>query len=43
MENQRLGCLDRDINGCQNIKKLFNSFIDTGDIPEVFKRSYKLE
>jgi hypothetical protein len=42
MENKRLGCLDRDKNGCQNIKMLFNSYMTLGTIPEVFKRSYKI-
>ena len=42
MENNRLGCLDRDKNGCQNIKTLFNSYMAQGTIPEVFKRSYKI-
>ena len=42
MENNRLGCIDRDINGCLNIKKLFNSFITTGSIPLRYRRSYTL-
>lgn len=42
MENNRLGCLDRDKNGCQNIKMLFNSYMTLGTIPEVFKRSFKM-
>jgi len=42
MENNRLGCLDRDKNGCQNIKMLFNSYMTGSTIPEVFKRSYKI-
>ena len=43
MENNRLGCINRDKNGCNNIKKLFNSYTTTGTIPEVYKRSYKFE
>jgi hypothetical protein len=42
MENNRLGCLNRDKNGCQNMKTLFNSYMTLGTIPEVFKRSYKM-
>jgi hypothetical protein len=42
MENNRLGCLDRDKNGCQNMKMLFNSYMTLGTIPEVFKRSHKM-
>ena len=42
MENKRLGCIDRDINGCLNIKKLFNSFITTGSIPLRYRRGYTL-
>jgi len=42
MENNRLGCINRDKNGCQNIKKLFNSYMTSGNIPEKYSRSYKL-
>ena len=42
MENNRLGCINRDKNGCQNIKKLFNSYLTSGTIPEKYSRSYKL-
>jgi len=42
MENNRLGCINRDKNGCQNIKKLFNSYMASGTIPEKYSRSYKL-
>ena len=42
MENNRLGCINRDKNGCQNIKKLFNSYMTSGTIPEKYSRSYKL-
>ena len=42
MENNRLGCIDRDKNGCLNIKKIFNSYITTGDIPIRYKRGYIL-
>ena len=43
MENNRLGCINRDRNGCQNIKKLFYSYMTSGTIPEVYKRSYILD
>jgi hypothetical protein len=38
MENTRLGCINRDKNGCNNIKKLFNSYIETGTIPVIYRR-----
>ena len=43
MENNRLGCINRDKNGCYNIKKLFYSYITTGIIPEVYRRGFKIE
>ena len=43
MENNRLGCINRDKNGCQNIKKLFNSYINTGTIPERYRRGFKID
>ena len=43
MENNRLGCINRDKNGCYNIKKLFYSYITSGIIPEVYRRGYKIE
>jgi hypothetical protein len=43
MENNRLGCIDRDKNGCQNIKKLYNSYMTSGTIPLVYRRDYKLK
>ena len=43
MENNRLGCINRDKNGCYNIKKLFYSYINLGMIPEVYRRGYKIE
>ena len=42
MENKRLGCINRDKNGCQNIKKLFTSYMTSGTIPEVYRRDYIL-
>ena len=26
MENKRMGCINRDKNGCKNIQKVFNSY-----------------
>ena len=43
MENNRLGCINRDKNGCYNIKKLFYSYITSGIIPEVYRRGYKID
>ena len=43
MEHNRLGCINRDKNGCNNINKLFNNYTTTGTIPEVYKKSYKFE
>ena len=43
IENNRLGCINRDKNGCYNIKKLFYSYINLGVIPEVYRRGYKIE
>ena len=42
MENKRLGCIDRDLNGCLNIKKIFKHYITTGLRPERYKRGYIL-
>ena len=42
MDNNRLGCINRDKNGCQNIKKLFTSYMTSGTIPEVYRRDYIL-
>ena len=42
MENNRLGCINRDKNGCNNIKKLFNCYLQSKPIPLVYSRSHKL-
>ena len=42
MENQRLGCINRDRNGRQNIRKLFFHYMATGDRPERYRRGYEL-
>lgn len=41
MENKRMGCINRDVNGCKNIQKLFQSYVSTGDIPLKYRRSYR--
>ena len=38
MENQRLGCINRDSNGRQNIKKLFQYYIRYGTRPMRYQR-----
>ena len=43
MENKRIGCINRDKNGCKNIQKVFKCYIEIGDRPERYKREYKLE
>lgn len=41
MENNRKACINRDKNGCKNIQKVFNSYMETGERPEKYKREYK--
>jgi hypothetical protein len=43
MENNRKGCINRDKNGCKNIQKVFNSYIETGERPEKYRREYKFQ
>ena len=43
MENNRKGCINRDKNGCKNIQKVFNSYMETGERPEKYRREYKLQ
>jgi len=43
MENNRKGCINRDKNGCKNIQKVFNSYIETSERPERYRREYKLQ
>ena len=42
MENNRKGCINRDKNGCKNIQKIFNSYIETGERPEKYRREIKV-
>jgi hypothetical protein len=41
MENNRKGCINRDKNGCKNIQKVFNYYMETGERPEKYRREYK--
>jgi len=43
MDNNRLACINRDKNGCKNIQKIFNSFIETGERPYNYRRDVKLD
>jgi hypothetical protein len=43
MENNAMGCINRDRNGCYNIRKLFDHYLLTGTRPERYDRSYKIE
>ena len=43
MENKRIGCINRDKNGCKNIQKVFKCYMETGERPERYKREYKLQ
>ena len=43
MENKRMGCINRDKNGCKNIQKVFKSYTETGMRPEKYRREYKLK
>jgi len=43
MENNRKGCINRDKNGCKNIRYVFNYYKKTGKRPMKYSREYKLE
>lgn len=43
MDNKRMGCINRDKNGCKNIQKVFNSYMEKGEIPLRYRREYKLQ
>jgi hypothetical protein len=43
MENKRIGCINRDKNGCKNIQKVFKCFIETGKRPDKYSREYKFQ
>jgi hypothetical protein len=41
MENQRLGCINRDKNAVYNIRKIFNYYMLHNERPEVYRRTKK--
>jgi len=43
MENKRNGCINRDKNGCKNIQKVFNHYIEYNERPERYKRGVDLQ
>ena len=43
MENKRNGCINRDKNGCKNIQKVFNHYIEYNERPEKYKRGVDLQ
>ena len=43
MENKRNGCINRDKNGCKNIQKVFNYYIEYNERPERYKRGVDLQ
>ena len=43
MENKRNGCINRDKNGCKNIQKVFNYYIEYNERPEKYKRGVDLQ
>ena len=42
MENNGRGCINRDYNGCLNMKKIFNLFMTDGIRPNRYSRGYDL-
>lgn len=43
MENTRKGCINRDYNGCINIRKLFNCYINNKPRPQRYCRGYEIK
>ena len=43
MENTRKGCINRDYNGCINIRKLFNSYMKDKPRPQRYCRAYEIK
>lgn len=41
-KHDRKGCINRDKNGCKNIQKVFNYYLETGERPEKYSRKYKI-
>ena len=43
MENNRRGCINRDLNACLNLKKIFKHYLKTGKRPDKYCRSLKIK
>ena len=43
MENNRLGCINRDKNGCKNIQKIFEYYIKHNERPEKYRRCQTIQ
>ena len=43
MENNRLGCINRDKNAVYNMREIVKSVLETGKYPRRFLRSTKLD
>jgi hypothetical protein len=43
MENNRLGCINRDKNGCKNIQKIFEYYIKNNERPENYRRGQTIQ
>lgn len=43
MENNRLGCINRDKNGCKNIQKIFEYYIKNNERPENYRRGHTIQ
>jgi len=43
MENNRLGCINRDKNGCKNIQKVFEYYIKNNERPENYRRGQAIQ
>ena len=43
MENNRLGCINRDKNGCKNIQKIFEYYMKNNERPEKYSRGQTIQ
>jgi hypothetical protein len=43
MEKNRLGCINRDKNGCKNIQKIFEYYIKNNTRPENYRRGQAIQ
>jgi hypothetical protein len=43
MENNRLGCINRDKNGCKNIQKVFEYYMKNNERPENYRRGQTIQ